>query len=113
MELEIEIQGCSHMILNPETLKKPLINLNAEGATNIDMGEIRFKSEEDAVCKLTEKPCVLSKFVSNLHSIHLIRYHHRERCPSFEDSTKKYMSRGVKDGFIFYFTRINRLEDKK
>jgi len=105
-ELEIEVQQCSHMVLDLENLKRTLINLGTSGATKIDIGAVYLKSEDDVICEFTEKPCVLHRLVG--WSTKLIKYSHRERCPSSEGSTKKYKLRGEKNGSLFYVTGMKQ-----
>ncbi len=110
-KLEIEVQGCSHLALNPENLKKFLINLDTDDATKIDIGEIRIESEANVLCRLTLKPCVLYTLGGGV--IPHINYHHLERCPSSEDSVKKYKLRGKKKGSLFYTSEIERIKEEK
>ena len=110
-ELELEVQECSHMILKLENLKKPFwLNLGANDSTKIKISAIHLKSE-DVICELTRKPCILHNVGHVVYFLPHINYDYLERCPSSEDSTKKYKLEGIKREHMFYTAKISRLEE--
>lgn len=101
-KLEIEVQECSHMILNLENLRKPFgINLGTSDATKINIEAIYLKSEKDVTCRPTGKPCVLYFSFSPR-----INYSHLDRCPSAGNTIRKYRLEGIKKEHIFHVFEI-------
>lgn len=114
-ELEREVRECSHMILKTENLKKPFwINPNPNDNTKIEIGVLDLKSEEDVICELTKKPCILyNPGVATHRLFPHIAYYYLKRCPSSEDSIKRYKLRGKKIGSLFYTAEIERIKEEK
>jgi hypothetical protein len=108
-KLELEIQQCSHMILNLKNLESSWINLGTEDAARINIGRIYHISEEDVICGITKKPCVLYISEDMISSLSHIDYHHLERCPSSINSVKKYKLEGIKKGVVFGICNIRRV----
>jgi hypothetical protein len=99
-KLEIEVRQCSHMRLNLEKPKKPFwIKLDENDAIKTEVSELGLESEEDIICKLTKKPCVLNYISQKI-------YDYLAWCPSSKDSIKKYKLKGTKRGHMFHVFEI-------
>lgn len=109
-ELEIEVQKCSHMILDLERIKKPLMHYGDRGYSKITTGPI-IKSENDVICEFTGEPCSLYEPGYSINSQPYMRDDHLKRCPTFEVSVERYKLKGIKRGDLFDNVKIKRIEE--
>jgi hypothetical protein len=115
-KLELEIRQCSHMMLDSENLKNSWIYLSAENVTKIEDTKAPHHTSEvidtrellhisEVICEITGEPCVFYN-PGNAN----INYHHLGRCPSSEESVKKYKLKGTKEGPMFHVSNMERVE---
>jgi len=116
-ELEVEVKECSYMLLNLEKLELPFWvtpNYRVDNKTEIKF--IHLRSEEDAICKRTKEPCSLCdsmSFSSTRYSFPRTKQSLLNRCPSSENSVKKYKLKGrEKEGTVFFKVfKIEKIEE--
>jgi len=112
IELELEIQSCSHMIFNPEKLKKPFKIYLGTDNDKVNIGNILLQSEKDIICNHTKKPCVLYTQDYGVTFWPHIVYSLLERCPSSEESVIKYKLKGKKSRNLYlHVSEIERIEE--
>ena len=102
-ELEIEVQQCSSMILNPPK-EHFWINLGSSESNRAEITQMHIGSGGKIICSHTRKYCVFhsSEWPCIIYSV-------LERCPSFKDSVVKYKVKGRRKEGLFYTFGIENI----
>ncbi len=109
-KLEIKIKTCSHLKIDIDRTPK-----NAVSAPFIEtieeIGELFHVNEEEILCKLTKKTCVLYQY-PYYETDRKINYHDAKRCPAFEQTLKNYVVEGKgKPGELDFC--VSKIKEKK
>jgi hypothetical protein len=106
--LEIEVKTCGHLKINVRReIGHPAvyINLGKDKRGEMDIGNVFCIKEEEAICELTKKPCML--YHKDKNHVARIDFTQVKRCPVYDLIIQKYTVEGKKRRKNFYAEKVN------